>query len=65
MQKIIENLVQTSLKGDLDEKAVDCFKELRQACVREDEAESFNRFAERIKRLFKEGSTEPFFEMLK
>jgi len=53
------------LKGDLDEKAVECFKELRQACVREDEAESFNRFAERIKRLFKEGSTEPFFEMLK
>lgn len=46
MQKMIERFIINSLKGDLFDKALDCIKELRKACVEEDEAPSFNRFAE-------------------
>ena len=49
MQKIIERFITNSLKGDLFDKALECFNELRTACVREDEAENFNGFASRIK----------------
>ena len=55
MQKIIERFVSNSLKGDLFDKALECFKELRQACVKEDEAENFNGFAGHIKVEFSKG----------
>jgi ATP-dependent DNA helicase 2 subunit 2 len=49
MQKIIERYITNSLKGDLFEKAMECFNELRTACIREDEAENFNAFAAHVK----------------
>ena len=49
MQKMIERFINTSLKGDLFGKAIDCLKELRSACIAEDEAPSFNRFSYRIR----------------
>lgn len=66
MQKIIERCINASLQGDLHEKAFECFKELRGACVREDEADSFNRFAERLKKQFdKEGPNQEFFDIVR
>lgn len=55
-----------SLKGDLFDKALECMKTLREACVKEDEAPSFNKFAERIKTLaYKTASeTENFFQLM-
>jgi ATP-dependent DNA helicase 2 subunit 2 len=66
MQKLIERFVTHSLKGDLFDKALECMKTLREACVKEDEAPSFNKFAERIKSLaIKTASeTENFFKMM-
>jgi len=52
MCTMIERFVNTSLKGDLFDKAIECLKELRDACVTEDEAPSFNRYMERLKSLF-------------
>ena len=52
MQKMIERFVTHSIKGDLYEKAFDCLKTLREACVSEDEPASFNRFAEKLKGMF-------------
>ena len=49
MQKMIERIINVSLKGDLFGKAIDCLKELRNACVDEDEAPKFNRFAQKIR----------------
>lgn len=66
MQKLIERFVTHSLKGDLFDKALECMKTLREACVKEDEAPSYNKFAERIKALaIKTASeSENFFKMM-
>ena len=64
MQKLIERFVTHSLKGDLFDKALECMKTLREACVKEDEAPSFNKFAERIKALALRTSNESFFGMM-
>lgn len=45
MQAMILKYLNTSLKGDLDGKAMECLKVLREGCVREDEGQSFNDFA--------------------
>jgi len=55
MQKMIERFISTSLKGDLFGKALECLKELRLACIAEDEAPSFNRFAYRIRNFHSKG----------
>ena len=65
MSKLIERFVSNSLKGDLFDKAIECFKELREACITEDEAPSFNRFAERIKQQFGKPPNNQFFEKVK
>jgi len=64
MQKIIERFISNSLKGDLYDKAFECFKELRHACVKEDEAENFNGFAALMKSEFASGD-QPFFDKVK
>ena len=66
MQKMIERFVTHSLKGDLFDKALECMKALREACVNEDEAPSFNKFAERIKGLSLKTASESdnFFKMM-
>ena len=65
MTKMIERFINTSLKGDLFDKAIECFKELRAASITEDEAPSFNRFAEHIKKLFGKPPNNGFFEKMK
>ena len=64
IQSIIERYVRCSLSGDLYEKAFECLKHLREACVKEDEAPAFNRFLERVKDQFGNGAHRAFFEML-
>ena len=61
MQKMIERFIITSLKGDLFAKAIDCLRELRQACIDEDEAPSFNRFAYRIRNIHSKGDEQNNF----
>ena len=61
MQKMIERFISTALKGDLFGKAIDCLKELRRACMAEDEAPSFNRFAYRIRNNFSKGDEQSNF----
>ena len=66
MQKIIERYITNSLKGDLFEKALECFNELRTACIREDEAENFNAFAAHVKQQFDRGNRkESFFQRIR
>ena len=63
--KMIERLIVSSLKGDMFDKAIECLKELRKACVNEDEAPSFNRFAYKIRSQFnKPGDQHNFFRKL-
>lgn len=64
MQALIERLVKNSLKGDLFAKALECLGELRQACVQEDEAPQFNKFMEKIKKMFGRGLLAEFFKMV-
>jgi ATP-dependent DNA helicase 2 subunit 2 len=66
MQKLIERFVTHSLKGDLFTKALECMRTLRESCVKEDEAPSFNKFAERIKSLALKTATdsENFFKLM-
>ena len=61
---MIERFVKNSLKGDLFSKAIDCLKALREACVKEDEAQSFNIFMKRLKDLFQRGNNKEFFELV-
>jgi len=61
MQKMIERFICTSLKGDLFGKAIDCLKELRSACIAEDEAPSFNRFAYRLRNFHSKGDEQSNF----
>ena len=42
MEKMITRFVTNSLAGDLFPKAIECLIALREACVKEDEAQKFN-----------------------
>jgi ATP-dependent DNA helicase 2 subunit 2 len=64
MQAIVDRFVRCSLNGDLYEKAYECLKAIRAACVTEDEAPVFNKFANRIKDSFGIGPHKDFFGML-
>ena len=64
MQSIIERYIRCSLNGDLYEKAFDCLKEVRKACISEDEAPTFNKFAEKIKEKYSSGPHAEFFKLL-
>ena len=61
MQNLIERFVKNSLKGDLYQKAIECLNHLRGACVKEDEAPAFNKFMDRIKKMFAHGSHKEFW----
>ena len=52
MRSIVERYVRCSLNGDLYMKALECLKAIRQACVKEDEAPTFNKFLGSIKDKF-------------
>ncbi len=66
MQTMIERFVKNSLKGDLYEKAVLCLEAMRETCVKEDEAQKYNDFLAKIKRIFggQRGSHAEFFQQL-
>jgi ATP-dependent DNA helicase 2 subunit 2 len=64
MSTLIERFVKNSLRGDLYEKALECLKEMRVACVKEDEAGRFNEFAKRVKKVFAQGPHEGFWELV-
>lgn len=64
MQKMVERYVRCSLDGDLYGKAYECIKAIREACVKEDEANSFNQFAHRVKEMFGYGPHKEFFKMM-
>lgn len=61
MQNLIERFVKNSLKGDLYSKAIECLICLRETCVKEDEAPAFNKFMDRIKKMFASGSHREFW----
>ena len=52
MQDLILRYIRNSYQGDLYQKALDCIRVLRQACISEDEAPQFNRFIEGIKQKY-------------
>lgn len=62
MQSMIERFVKNSLKGDLFDKALECLQAMRETCVREDEAQRYNEFLQRLKRIFAKGSHAEFFQ---
>ena len=62
MQNMIERFVKNSLKGDLFDKALECLQAMRETCVREDEAQRYNEFLQRVKRIFAKGSHAEFFQ---
>ena len=64
MQNMIERFVKNSLKGDLFDKALECLQTMRETCVKEDEAQKYNDFLHRIKRIFGKGSHSEFFQKL-
>jgi ATP-dependent DNA helicase 2 subunit 2 len=61
LQSLIERFVKSSLKGDLYGKAVECLRALREACIKEDEGAQFNKFMEKLKHLFIQGSNKEFW----
>src|SRR5690242_12736593 len=52
MKNIINKLILESFKGSYYIKAIECLKELREACITQDEAEFFNNFMEEFKAAF-------------
>lgn len=56
IQKIILRLVDESLQGSFYEKAIDCLKEMRNACISQEEPDQFNAFLRFLKERYSEGS---------
>ncbi len=52
MKTIIVKFILESFKGSYYIKALDCLKELREACIQEDEVELFNSFMEEFRQNF-------------
>ena len=66
LQVLIERFVKNSLRGDLYDKAIECMRAMREACVREDEGQRWNEFLrDKVKRVFATGSYKGFYEMVK
>lgn len=49
MEKMIKRYIESSMSGDLFDKALHCLQALREGCAKEDEAESFNTLAKSLK----------------
>jgi ATP-dependent DNA helicase 2 subunit 2 len=65
MATLIERFVRNSLRGDLYPKALECLREMRAACVKEDEGGRYNEFLHRVKKIFGRGTTYgEFFNLL-
>lgn len=44
MQKVIMSMINESVRGSFFEKAIECLKEMRKACINEEEPEQFNKY---------------------
>lgn len=49
MEKMIKRFIESSMGGDLYDKAIQCLQAMREGCSKEDEAESFNTLAKGLK----------------
>lgn len=49
IQKMIIQLIRDSVRQNFFEKAMECLKEMRKACISEDEADKFNGFLRSMK----------------
>jgi len=66
LQTMTERFVKNSLKGDLFDKAIECMIAMREACIREDEAQRWNEWLrEKVKKAFRTGSYKGFYELVK
>ncbi len=50
MGKMIKRFIDSSMNGDLFDKALQCLVAMREGCVKEDVAEDFNILAKALKR---------------
>lgn len=51
MKEIINRLIKESFQGSHYLKAIDCLKEMRKACIKEDEVKFFNEYITELKAL--------------
>ena len=49
MEKMIKRFIDSSMNGDLFDKAIECLKAMREGSIKEDEAETFNNLAKQLK----------------
>lgn len=49
MQRMIMRLVDESVRGNFFDKALECLREMRKACISEDEPDVFNKFLHHLK----------------
>lgn len=65
LSEITEKYIRSSIDGDIYEKALECLQLLRETCISEDEAGTFNDFLKILKEKYhKSGEHRPFFDML-
>ena len=64
MREIIDRYIRGSIGGDIYDKAIDCLLALRESCISEDEAPTFNKFMEQLKERYSTGQHRDFFQML-
>lgn len=50
MGKMIKRFIDSSMNGDLFDKALQCLVAMREGCIKEDVAEEFNVLAKQLKR---------------
>jgi ATP-dependent DNA helicase 2 subunit 2 len=64
MRDIIDKYIKNSMQGDIYDKALECLMALREACINEDEAPTFNKFMAVLKEKYQHGSQSGFFMLL-
>ncbi|EGC29713.1 hypothetical protein DICPUDRAFT_158675 [Dictyostelium purpureum] len=64
MKERIIQLVNDSLKEQYYQKAFECIKELRNGCIRESEADSFNSFIKDIRSLYENKKKDDFWKYI-
>eukprot|EP01080_Neovahlkampfia_damariscottae_P000481 gene481-6891_t len=64
MGKIIFKLIQDSIEDQYYEKSVDCIKELRNGCIKEEESDKFNQFLKKLKTSYSKGKRSDFWSLI-
>ena len=65
MRLIILEFIRHSTQGDMYEKALDCLKAMRKACIANDEADNFNNFLKELKERFSIGIHKDYYESVR